>query len=133
MALGPELFAVAGSAIIILVLIFAQQIYNDHQKGAAWALGNRDDQEFNATSKRFERAVGNHLQNVAIFVPLALVVTFAELTTWWTALGAWIFLAARIGHSVTYALGITHIRSFFWISGIVGSVFMAWPIAKALF
>ena len=128
MVLGMELAAVAGSALILLALIFAQQVYNDLQKGAAWALSNRDDQEFNATSARFERAVNNHMQNVLIFVPLALCVVLLDLTTGLTAIGAAVFLAARAGHSVTYALGVTHIRSGFWIAGIVGSVLTGWPL-----
>ena len=131
--MGLELWAVAGSAAILLVLIFAQQIYNDIKKGAPWALGNREDQDFNPTSARFERAVNNHMQNALIYMPLALVVVQQGLTNWWTALGGGLFLAGRIIHSVTYPFGITHIRSGGWILGVVGSVFVGWPLIAMLF
>lgn len=123
----------AGLSALWLLLVFAQQLYNDKAKGAAWALSNRDDQEMPATSLRLARATGNHIENVVMFVPVAVALVLAGLNTAVTGYAALAFLALRAGHALTYALGITHIRSGFWIGGVVATVVMGWPLIRTLF
>ncbi|WP_366868930.1 hypothetical protein [uncultured Tateyamaria sp.] len=43
------------------------------------------------------------------------------------------YLALRAGHALTYALGISPIRSRFWIGGIIATVVTGWPQIRALF
>jgi len=129
----PEYWAVAALSFVLTALIFAQQIYNDVQKGAPWALGNRADQDLTERGARFDRAIRNHLENAAIYVPVALVVAGAGLASETTAIAALVFVIARAGHSLTYVLGITHIRSAFWIAGIISSVVAGWPLISQLF
>ncbi len=129
----PELWAVAGLSALWLLLVFGQQLYNDKAKGAAWALSNRDDQDMPATSLRLARATVNHVENTVMFAPVALVLVMAGLNTGVTAVAALVFLACRAGHALTYALGVTHIRSGFWIGGVVATVVTGWPLIRALF
>lgn len=127
-----ELIAVAATSMILLVLVFAQQLTNDIQKGAAWALSNRDDQTFSPLAARLARASQNHIENVALFVPVALAVVLLDLTSPLTAWGAGIFLAGRVGHSLSYGLGVAYIRSAFWMAGVAGTVMVGWPLIRAL-
>ena len=128
-----ELWAVAGVSAIGLALVVAQQLYNDLAKGVAWALSNREDQDMPAASMRFDRAMRNHIENAALFIPVALAVALAGLGTQTTALAALAFVVFRAGHSLTYALGVTHVRSAFWIGGIVATVVTGWPLVTLLF
>lgn len=128
----PELWAVAGLSALWLCLVFGQQLYNDKAKGAAWALSNRDDQDMSPTSLRLARATVNHVENAVMFAPVALVLVLAGLNTAVTGYAALVFLGLRAGHALTYALGITHIRSGFWIGGIVATVVTGWPLVRAL-
>ncbi len=129
----PELWAVAGLTAVWLLLVFGQQLYNDKAKGAAWALGNRDDQDMPATSRRLARATANHVENAVMFAPVALVLVMAGLNTGVTAVAALVFLALRAGHALTYALGITYIRSGFWLAGVAATVVTGWPLIRVLF
>ena len=129
----PELWAVAGLTGVWLLLVFGQQLYNDKAKGAAWALGNRDDQDMPPTSRRLARATVNHVENAVMFAPLALVLVAAGLNTAVTGIAALVFLGCRAAHALTYALGVTHVRSAFWIGGIVATVVTGWPLIRALF
>lgn len=128
----PEYWTVAALSLLLAVLIFAEQLYNDLQKGAAWALSNRSDQAMTERGARFDRAIRNHLENAALYVPIALVVAAAGLSTSATAIAALVFVAARIGHSLTYVLGIIYIRSAFWMVGIAATVVAGWPMIAAL-
>ncbi|MEL6465029.1 MAG: MAPEG family protein [Pseudomonadota bacterium] len=128
----PELWAVVGLSAVWLLLVLSQQLYNDKAKGAAWALSNREDQELPVTSLRLARACTNHVENSVMFVPVALVLVIAGLNTGVTAVAALIFLVLRAGHALSYALGITHIRSGFWLGGIVATVVTGWPLIRAL-
>ncbi|WP_415919946.1 MAPEG family protein [Tateyamaria sp. SN6-1] len=129
----PELWAVAGLSLVWLLLVFGQQLYNDKLKGAAWALSNRDDQDMSPTANRLARATVNHVENTVMFAPLALVLVVSGLNTGTTAVAALVFLVMRAGHALTYALGVTHIRSGFWIGGVIATAVTGWPLIRALF
>ena len=55
-----------------------------------------------------------------LFTPVALIIAFAGLSNPLTALGAEIYFYSRVVHAVTYAAGITYIRTIAWVAGIVG-------------
>ena len=130
--MSMELWAVAFTSLLLLCLTITQQLVNDVKKGVKWALSNRDDQTHDATALRIGRAVANHRENAMVFAPLALAVVLADVTstvTWW---GAVLFMVARAGHAVTYGLGITGLRSGFWMLGVAGCVLTGWPLVSAL-
>ncbi|MEL7091799.1 MAG: MAPEG family protein [Pseudomonadota bacterium] len=127
-----ELWAIAGLSAVGLALIVAQQLYNDLAKGLGWAMSNREDQDMPAASLRFDRAVRNHLESSALFVPVALAVALAGVGTQTTAIAAVAFLAFRAGHSLSYAIGVTHVRSAMWIGGVVATIVTGWPLIGAL-
>jgi len=127
-----ELIAVVGNAIILFLLVFTQQLYNDFAKGPRWALSNRSDQEFDEHAKRMARTIANHIENTAIFVPLALAVLIAEVATEWTGIGAGMFLGARLVYAILYVVGVPWIRSLVWMVGVIGYLIVAWPLLGSI-
>lgn len=126
-----ELLALAGVVFIQFLLIMAQQAYNDVRKGLMWALSNREDQDLDETSLRLARALRNHVENTAIFAPLALAIVAIDGSTWWTQTGALVFLGARAAYAVLYGLGIPYVRSMAWMVGVIGYWIVGWPFVRA--
>lgn len=67
-----------------------------------------------------------------MLIPVARVVVIAGVNTPVSGLVALAFLRLRAGHALTYGLGLTHIRSAFWIGGIVAMGVTGWPLIRAL-
>ena len=130
--LPAELAVIAGLAAIQLVLIFVQQIHNDLDKGAAWALSNRADQAFSPFGARVGRALANHVENTVIFAPVALIVVIAELATPVTGIASLVYLGARVVYAASYVAGIIGLRSAAWFVGVFATVATGWPIIGAL-
>jgi uncharacterized MAPEG superfamily protein len=91
--------------------------------GMEWALGNRDTPlEVPAWVARAGRAHINLVEGLAPFAVLVLVAAVAGKANGWTALGAQIFLLARIAHAAIYIAGIAGLRTLAFIAGVVGEV-----------
>ena len=74
---------------------------------------------------RLKAAHYNHVENLAPFAVLVLVVHLAGLNNELTALGATIFFFARLVHAVVYALGVPLVRTLAFAAGLVGSLMVA--------
>ena len=95
-----------------------------------WTLGNRDGgQEVPDWVSRAKRAAENMKENLPLFAILVLVVHVSGESNSVSALGAQIFVGARIAHAIIYALGVPAVRTLVWGVSIVGMVM----IASALF
>jgi uncharacterized MAPEG superfamily protein len=62
-----------------------------------------------------------------------LIVEAAHLNNRWTALGAMIWLVARIVYVPLYALGVPIVRSLAWMAALVGIVMLLWPALALAF
>lgn len=118
------LFAATG---LYFVQILAAAMPTILMKGPGWAMGPRDEegQKLPAWIGRLERAVNNMQENLLIFALVVLVAHGAGASTGTSALGAQIFLAARVAHPVFYAAGITGLRTASWVVGLVGTAMVA--------
>lgn len=83
--------------------------------GLSWLLTSRDDAQrptLSTLEERIARAQRNHIENLVVFFPLALLALHlghtdhALLTTF-----GWAFVAARVAHLFFYAGGIPPLRS----------------------
>ena len=104
-------------------------------------MGSRDSLNLTPTAARLKRVVANHIEGMAIFLPLVVAATLSGASTgdvdgslrWGTtstsALGAQVFAVSRLVHAVTYALGVPIVRSLAWFLGVGGLVM----VASALF
>lgn len=94
-------------------------------KGVMWASGNR--QEPNAPSAlagRAQRAAANMLENMILFTALVVAVRFSEANNATSALGATVFMWARVMYWPVYLVGIPYLRTGVWFVGVVGMFMM---------
>jgi uncharacterized MAPEG superfamily protein len=70
------------------------------------------------------RALGNYLENFTPFVAVALALIATNRTGGAGAIGATIWILARIVYLPIYVSGIIYIRTLVWVISIVGLVMM---------
>src|SRR3546814_3013375 len=67
-----------------------------------------------------KRAQANFLETFPIAAAAILIVQVAGLNSTWTAIGAIVWLGARVAFWVVYAIGIPVVRSVLFATSIVG-------------
>jgi uncharacterized MAPEG superfamily protein len=91
--------------------------------GTVWGFGNRDTPlEVALWVARARRAHANMVENLAPFAVLVLVAHVAGKANATTALGAELFLIARIAHLIVYTVGIPVLRTIVFSVGTLGEV-----------
>ncbi len=98
--------------------------------GVAWGAGTRDETPGDPPvwSARADRACRNMLETFPVFAAVAIAAVVAGVTSDATALGAQIYLAARVLYVPVYIFGIPHIRSIIWAAALAGIFMVAWPV-----
>jgi uncharacterized MAPEG superfamily protein len=119
-----ELWMLVASAGLLFVLNFVLANAVVAQRGMPWALGNRDEPgaPLAPWMARGGRAVENLKENLLVFAILVLVVHVAGASNSTSALGAQIFLGARVVHALSYLGGVKVVRTLAWAGGMVGTV-----------
>ena len=121
----PELTYLAYSIILLFVIVFIQATAGIRQHGGIVLAHHRDNlPPPNLVLARAKRAVDNMRENLWFFVPGVLIAAAAGISNQWTILGAQVFFAARVAHSVTYLAGWPFIRPLFWFAGVIGCAFI---------
>ena len=121
----------------VLVLAFVQILLFDFartsQYGMKWNTSARDGQmpALSAGAERLQRAQANLFETLPLFLGAVLIAHLADIHTPMTALGAQIYLGARVLYVPLYAFGVPQIRSLVWIAGIVGLGMAAAPALMA--
>jgi len=129
-----ELQALFGAAVIMLALVLVQGALIPATYGFKWGLGPRDEpREPTALLGRMKRIVANHVEAMAVFVPLILIAYFAEISTPLTQWGAILFVAARAAFAVIYAMGIPVLRSAAWGAGLIGLLMIGFELLRSGF
>lgn len=91
-----------------------------------WAVGNRDQAAARAGwAARADRAAQNMKENLPLFAALVLVVHVSGSNDATTALGAQVFVVARLLHAAAYLAGIPGLRTVLWAVSIAGMVMVA--------
>lgn len=128
-----ELEAIVYTSLILLVLLAIQGGLVPLNQGLAWGLGSRDaKQDSSALQGRTKRTVANHIEGMMLFVPLAIVVEMAELSSSLTVWGAGLYLAGRLAFAPLYLLGVPYLRSAAWAVAVLGVVLLAVPVIGAV-
>jgi len=118
-----ELTMLVYSVILTFVIISIPAVAGILQNGLAAQAGARDDlPEPTAFAKRARRLQDNMIENMVLFVPLVLAVQAAGVSSANTALGAQIFVVARVIHAGIYLAGVPAIRPLAWAVSIVGLI-----------
>jgi uncharacterized MAPEG superfamily protein len=74
------------------------------------------------------RALANYLENFTPFVAVALALLVTQRTGGAGAIGATIWIVARIVYIPVYLFGIMYARTAVWTISIVGLVMMLWRL-----
>jgi uncharacterized MAPEG superfamily protein len=103
----------------VQVLIAVQGAVN--QVGLAALAQNREGlPEIKGWAGRARRAHLNMLENMALFVPLVLLVVAADKASTLTHLGVQLFFWGRVAYLVVYLIGIPWLRTAVWTVSVVG-------------
>ena len=125
-----ELKIAALGALLLLVHIFAAVHLKTKQYGRAWNVGARDESlpPLDPVAGRLARAQANFQETFPIAIVALFGVVIAGRTSAWTALGGWIWLAARTIYLPLYAFGVPVVRTIAFTISIAGLVMVLWPL-----
>lgn len=100
--------------------------------GLTSLIGNREGLIQSGIAGRSDRAHKNMVESLILFTVLVLIVQFASLNDSATALGAQIFVIARIIYAIVYLIGIPWLRTLVWTVSVVGMIILSLPILAAI-
>lgn len=125
-----ELTIIAWGMILLLVHIFAAAHVKTKQYGAKWNMGARDESlpPLNPLAGRLTRAQANFMETLPIAIVALIGVVVADRSSEWTALGGWIWLAARIVYLPLYAVGVPVVRTIIFMASLVGLLMVLRPL-----
>lgn len=125
-----ELKILAYGAILLVIHVAAAAQVRTREYGLKWNIGPRDEAvpPPGPLSGRLARAQANFLETFPIAIVALIGVVVANRTSASTALGAWIWLGARIVYLPLYAAGVPVIRSIAFAVSLVGLAFVIKPL-----
>ncbi len=133
--MSVELTVLAWGCVLALVHVFAAVRVKTRQYGTRWNVGARD--EAVATPEplvgRLARAQANYFETFPVMAAAILIVTLASLETRWTAIGAIVWLGARLIYLPLYALGVPVVRTLVFTISVAGILTVLWPALTAAF
>ena len=116
-----ELAMLVGAVALAVVQVVVAVVAAWAQVGLPVLLGNRDNiPELYGWAGRAARAHRNMLESLVLFAALVLVAHGAGVANTTTALGAQLFLWARVAYAVLYLAGIAVARTAAWAVAMVG-------------
>ncbi len=126
-----ELKMLAWSIVLGLFYVLFAGACATWQRGVKWNASNRDGDAPALTgfALRAGAASRNFLETFAFFAAAALAVVALGRGDADTALGAQVYLWARIAYLPVYVIGIPYLRSAIWIASLWGIL----QLVQALF
>lgn len=127
--MSVELMMLLYSVVLFFVIIVVQAGLAIIQNGLMVQAGSRDElPEPTLLRLRLQRLAANMQENLVMFAAVVLVANAAGVSNETTALGASIFLYARIAHAIIYAFGWPMIRPLFYFISLYGMIIIALEI-----
>lgn len=122
----PELAALAATALIHAVAVGWSQKALEQDIGHEGNVGTREnlDARLSEKTKRLRRALSNHTENIGLFIIAVVLVSFTETNSLFTALCAWVFVAARALYLPAYAWEWVPWRSYIFGVGFLATAAM---------
>jgi uncharacterized MAPEG superfamily protein len=123
-----------GCVLALLHILLAAQV-KTRQYGTKWNMGARDEElpPPRPIVGRMARAQANFYETFPLYAAAAIIVSVAHINNRVTAIGALVWLVARILYLPLYALGIPYVRTLAWIASLVGIVMVIGPALAATF
>lgn len=121
-----ELKLLGWSVVLLLVQIVLQAASSSSELGLPYAMSPRDEgrEPRSVYARRIRRALNNLLETYPAFVGLALALVISGKAGGVGAIGAEIYLAARVLYLIVYAAGVSVVRTLFWSLSIFGLIMM---------
>ena len=131
--LPAELVVLTWGCILAFVHILVAAQAKTRQYGTKWNISARDEElpPPQPIVGRLARAQANFLETFPIFAAAVLIVAIAGLQDRWTAIGAWLWLGARVAYLPLYALGVPVVRTLVFLVSIVGIALVLRPALAA--
>ena len=128
-----ELSVLAWGCVLAIVHIFIAVRFKTRQYGTKWNVGARDEDlpPPQPIVGRLARAQANFLETFPVMAAAILIVTAAGLESRWTAIGALLWLGARVLYLPLYALGVPVVRTLVFAASIVGIALVLRPALVA--
>jgi uncharacterized MAPEG superfamily protein len=101
-------------------------------RGLPWGVGPRDEgwPPIGKLGARLDRSYKNFLETFVFFAAAVLLAHALGKSTHNSALGAEIYLWARVLYVPAYAFGIPYLRTIIWVASLVGIMMVMraiWP------
>ena len=124
-----ELSVLAWGCVLALVHIFAAAQVKTRQYGTSWNMGARDEElpPANPLVGRLTRAQANFFETFPLVIAAILIVQAAGLNSKWTAIGALVWLGARVIYLPLYAMGVPVVRTLVFLVSLVGLLMVLTP------
>jgi uncharacterized MAPEG superfamily protein len=125
-----EIKILALGAVLLFIHIFVATRFKTAQYGRKWNVGARDESlpGPNPVTGRLIRAQANFEETFPIAIVALLGVVIAGRTSEATALGGWIWLAARAVYLPLYWAGVPVVRTVVWAIALVGLIMVIKPL-----
>ncbi len=130
-----ELSVLAWGCVLAIVHIFVAVRFKTRQYGTKWNMGARDEElpPPQPIVGRLARAQANFLETFPVMAAAILIVSVADLESRWTAIGALLWLGARVVYLPIYAFGVPKVRTLVFLISIVGIALVLRPALVATF
>ena len=128
-----ELSVLAWGCVLAIVHIFIAVRFKTRQYGTKWNVGARDEELPPAQPivGRLARAQANFFETFPVMAAAILIVAAAGLESRWTAIGALLWLGARLVYLPLYAFGVPVVRTLVFAASIVGIALVLRPALVA--
>lgn len=119
-----ELYMVGASLLLALVQIGLAGYFKTRQYGVGWNTGARDETlpPLDRLAGRLVRAQANLFETLPLFIGAVLACAVAGRLDARTALGAQLYVWARVLYVPLYAAGVPYVRSLVWLAATLGLV-----------
>ena len=121
-----ELAMLIWAIILGLLHIVLAAMASTKERGIAWNLGARDGEAkpLGKIAGRLDRASKNFLETFAFFAAAILVIEATGRANDWSALGAQLYVWARLIYLPLYFLGVPGLRTLVWTVSLAGIVIL---------
>ncbi len=124
-----EMSVLVWSCLLALVHIFGAAQVKTRQYGTKWNMGARDE-ELPPPAPivgRMTRAQANFFETFPLAIIAVVALSITGTQTFWTQLGALLWLGGRIVYLPLYAAGVPVVRTIVFLASLVGILMMLWP------
>ncbi|NNL66504.1 MAG: MAPEG family protein [Myxococcales bacterium] len=130
---GGEAFQTYAICVAVLAIkMMLSSVYTGYQRITNSAFATPEDAERAGVEWKSDDAVEralriqrNDLENIPLFIGLGLIYVLSGGSSFGMAAYGWVFVVARIGHTVSYALANQPVRGFSFAIGLLVNLGLA--------